>query len=135
MKQSSALNSLLLAAMLIISYSASADVVGWGAATRNSTLNSCSSSCTGAAFAEDGGEGIVRAAATENTFGTSRGEVNLNNPLSTYLPTLKAESLASASGGAFATVSGVQGFTYTGLTAKTITLTLNLDVFLDINGF
>lgn len=131
MTQSTVRRSLTVAAWLIIGSSAGADVVGWGAETRNSTFSSCPSFCSGSASTADGGEGETSAAATENTFGTSRGDVHLKNPSSTFLPILKAEALASTSGGALATVTGVQGFTYIGRRARTITLNLELDVFLD----
>ena len=131
MKQASAPKILTFVALLTISSSASAIVVGWGAESRNTTFGSCPLFCTNARTVIDGGDARFSAAATESTFGLSRGDVDMNAPLRTYLPVLKAESIASAGGGSRATITGVQGFTYTGLTATTITLTLNLDVFLD----
>ena len=131
MKQSCSLTLSMLTVLMTFSNSANATVAGWGAATRNTTFSSCPSVCTNPSTVEDGGEGSLSAAATENTYGISRGEVHLNNPASTYLPILRADSVASTAGGARAAVAGVQGFVYNGASPTTITLNLNLDAFLD----
>lgn len=125
----------LLFTLLIVSGSAHAAVVGWGAATTNSTASNCPSNglCTTAnngdfAYNGDGGEGQSSAASSETTYGTSNAASTLSG--TSFTPNLQAYAQASDNGGAFANAMGVQGYTYTGV-AKTITLDLNLSATID----
>lgn len=128
----------LLLSLLIFSTPASAAVIGWGAATTNSTASNCPSNglCTTAnngdfAYGNDGGKGQVSAASDETTYGTSRAASALSG--TTFTPNLQAYAQADDDGGAFALAMGVQGYTYTGA-ARTITLDLNLSATIDDGG-
>ena len=92
--------------------------------------------CTGSSFDVNGGRNETFAEseignAANPSDGYSRAQVNLNNPANVYLPILKAESQARSGGGARSRIAGAQGFTYSGLSNKTIDLNLILDIDLD----
>ena len=126
--------SLFLIGLLSLSGGgAHAAVVGWGAATSNSTASNCPLACSTLnngdfAFASDGGEGQTSAASSEDTYGFSDAEAVLSD--TSFLPTLRALGSSLAGQGAFANATGVQGYTYTG-PAQTITLDINLSATLD----
>lgn len=108
-------------------------VVGWGAATGNTTASYCPSFCSTQnngdfARASDGGAGATSAASSESTYGFSDAEAVLSD--TSFLPTLRALGSSVAGQGAFANATGVQGYTYTG-PAQTITLDINLSATLD----
>ena len=125
----------LLLTLMLFSAPASAAVVGWGAATTNSTVSNCPSNglCSTEnngdfAFNDDGGRHQSSAASNETTYGTSRAASALSG--TTFTPNLQAYAKADDEGGAFALAMGVQGYTYAGQ-AKTITLDLNLSAVIN----
>ena len=132
MNHSNTAKAALFGILLVASGSTCSAVVGWGAATNNSTASNCPSNglCTTAnngdfAYNSDGGDGSSSATSKEITYGTSEALATLSG--TSFLPTLKAFSGSLTGAGAFASATGVQGYTYAG-PATTITLDLNLDV-------
>jgi hypothetical protein len=124
-----------LAILLLVSGAADAAIVGWGAATTNSTASNCpiNGLCNTEnngdfAYNGDGGEGKASASSSETTYGTSNASSALSG--TSYTPTLKAYARADDNGGAFALAMGVQGYTYSG-PGKSITLDLNLTANID----
>ena len=125
----------VLAILLLTSGAANAAIVGWGAATTNSTASYCPSNglCSTQnngdfAYNSDGGQGQTSASSGETTYGSSNAASTLSG--TSYTPTLKAYAEANDGGGAFALAMGVQGYTYSGAT-KTITLDLSLSATID----
>jgi hypothetical protein len=126
----------MLAILLFTSGAANAAVIGWGAATTNSTASYCPSNglCTSSqtngdfAYNGDGGDGQTSASSSETTYGTSNASSTLSG--TSYTPTLKTYAKADDNGGAFALAMGVQGYTYSGAN-KTIMLDLSLTATID----
>lgn len=125
----------ILAILLLSNAAANAAVLGWGAATTNSTASNCPvnglcSTQNNGDFAYNGagGEGQTSASSSETSYGTSDASSTLSG--TAYTPTLRAYALADDAGGAFALAMGVQGYTYSGA-AKTITLDLSLTATID----
>ena len=109
--------------------SQAAIISGYGAYASTSTASNCPSYCTtagGGDFQYDnaGVEFSTTASSAENTYATTRAYSSLSG--SSYLPTLKVETVAGENRGGFATAFGSQGYTYTGAEAFNFTLNYNL---------
>ncbi|GEM_PF-2117722 len=139
MIQSRSLIAFVIGVFFIFSSSASAEVVGWGAQTDNSTHSSCPSFCSvppGVIFRNsDGGEFATSAASSlSDSSGVSNAEATLSG--TSFTPILKAFASSQPSAGAipgtraFVSTVGAQGYTYSG-PGETITLDLVLEVILD----
>lgn len=102
---------------------------GYGTYASTSTASNCPSYCTTAdggdfQYDSDGAEFSNTAFAEESSYALGRAQSSLTG--STYLPDLKVLASSDLNKGGFATAFGVQGFTYSGTSAATITLDLDL---------
>jgi len=109
--------------------SQAAIIGGWGVEASASSASNCPSYCTtagGGQFAYDssGAEFDTSALAVENSYGHGRSFASLSG--STYLPTLKVEASSNVGKMGSASAFAVQGYTYTGSSATTLTLNLSL---------
>lgn len=116
------------------SASQAAIISGWGAETSSTTASSCPSYCTGTfTYDNNGGDGFSTATSNlVNTHGEPKSQATLSG--TTYLPILKAYAESFGGTGAFASATGVQGYTYTGASPKTISLDLSLDGTIDLSA-
>ena len=110
---------------------ASINFINGGTYATSSTASNCTElTCVdGPGF--DGGDilshtdtGITNATSSETTYANARASADLSGP--SYLPTLRVETIADPTKGAYASAYGIQQYTYTGLTDSTFTLDYNL---------
>lgn len=127
--------TLLLSIFLLLPISSQATTISFtsgGTQANTSTASNCTEtgSCV-LGLGEDGGDiqshsdtGTTSATSSETTYANAQASASLSG--SSYLPTLKAQAIADADKGAFATAYGVQQYTYTGSTASIFDLDYNL---------
>lgn len=127
----------LFAALLLSApvYANATILSGYGAVATTWTADNCPSylQCNNgvnadigqvAAVASDGGEFISSATASEDTYAMGQALAELTGD--TYLPVLKAQTSADPAKAGFARAFASQGFTYSGSTATTVNLNINL---------
>lgn len=124
-KALSAIAGSVLLSGIALSSAQAAIISGYGATAWTSTNSNCPSYCTGpSAYDSDGGAGQSSASSVEDTYNFARSYVSLSG--STYLPILRVEAESDPMSNAVANAMGVQGYTYSGVDATTITLDFNL---------
>lgn len=122
--------SFLAVSLLGASFCANATIIsGYGAYADGWTGSNCPSYCTtagGGQFVTDmnGAEFASSAAASVDSYALTQSSSQLTG--STYLPILKVKTSAGVGVAGSAMAFGVQGFTYSGSGATTITLDINL---------
>jgi len=130
----------LFAALLLSApvYANATILSGYGAAATAWTADNCPSylQClNGAGIGQapsvsDGGEFVSSATAYEDTYAMGQSLAELTGD--TYLPVLKAQTSADPAKAGYAMAFGSQGFTYSGTTATTVNLNINLHGVLGI---
>lgn len=120
--------TILTCSTLLFPMMASANVTldGWGTSTSVTTMDDCPSYCTGNVDSDSDGGVNITSSSTELDNGVGNGKALATIDGSSYTPSLKVYAESQANTGTFASAWGIQQYTYTGTTPKTIELNLNL---------
>lgn len=115
----------IIATLALVSFTSEAKLMTGYSSSVGMSTHVCPSYCTNPEFSFDGGDMVTSAEAELNTPNAqARAFSSLSG--SSYLPILKAESIAGAGFSASAEAYSLQQFNYTGSTSTTISLNLNL---------